>query len=199
MKRQRHGKERGLVSLEVALMLPMLVFLILFLIGMGHAIITRQHAVVAAQFAATYHAMQGNGPSEGTVSDAVSVEGERWRLSDQVASSAGDAGVGIGGRISGLLGSALGSFVAGAGAQGRIRYTARTTPNRGILPRVYHLGEAGSEYQIANGAWTCRCGGNYLSVILPAVRIPGFSLGERTCCKTYQESLPDGGRGGKCR
>jgi hypothetical protein len=188
-----------LISLELTLMLPMLVFLILFMIGMGHVIITRQHAVVAAQFAATYNAAQGNGPSGGRVSDAASAGGERWRLSDQVASSAGDAAAGVGGHVSGLIGSALGAFVGGAAARGVIRYTTQTTPNRGILPRFYNLGDAGAKYQIANGTWTCRCGGSYLSVILPAVRIPGFSLDGNTCCETYQESLPEGGKGNRCR
>jgi hypothetical protein len=198
---KNHGRnnERGLISLELTLMLPMLVFLMLFMIGMGHAIITRQRAVVAAQFSATYHAAQGNGPSGDKVSDAASAGSEQWRLSEQVTSSAGDAGAGLGGRISGLIGSALGSFVGGAGARGVIRYTAQTTPNRGILPRFYNLGDAGAKYQIANGTWTCRCGGSYLSVILPAVRIPGFSPDEKTCCETYQESLPEGGRGNQCR
>ncbi len=190
--REFHRCQRGTSTLELTLMMPAVVFVMLFLIGMGHALITRQHAVVAARFAATYHGINGRAPSAQLVSDAASNGSEAWRLSGRTANAGGEAFGGLGGGIGGVAGvisSIFGSFVGSSGQGGRIGYTAFTTPNRGLLARLYQLGDATGQYQMISGTWHCKGGdgGGYLSLILSKVPIPGLSsLTGGSCCRPYQ-------------
>jgi hypothetical protein len=186
MKRARRT-EHGLSSLELTLMLPLLVLLILFLIGMGHTIMAKQHALVAARYAASYYSVHDRQPSAGQVSQAVSAGTETWRLSAHTASAAGDVQSSLGG-ISGMLASALGSFMGTAGSRGVISYTVSTTPERGILPRLFRLNDAEAKFSLASGTWVCRGSSSYLSAIIPVFSLPGMSLsGGLSCCRPYQE------------
>ncbi|HKX29435.1 MAG TPA: hypothetical protein VJ302_17220, partial [Blastocatellia bacterium] len=72
--------ERGFSSLELTLTMPLIVFSILFLIGMGHVLITKQHAMVGAQFAANHHRVKEAGPSAAQVGQSVSAGTEVFRL-----------------------------------------------------------------------------------------------------------------------
>ena len=73
--------ERGFSTLELTMALPLVVFAMLFLIGMGHALITKQHAVVGGQFAAHHHRVREAGPNAAMVGKVVSGGGEAFRLS----------------------------------------------------------------------------------------------------------------------
>ena len=177
--------ERGTSTLELTLCLPLLVFVMMFLIGLGHALITRQHAVVAARFAATYHGVMGRKPNESLVSEAASDGQEAWRLSGRDANAGSEAEQGLGGGVASIISSAFGAFTGGAGSGGRIDYVAGTTPQRGILPRLFSLGEAQAQSQIIAGSWTCADGqASFLPQVLSRVN-PLNLLGAR-CCQCYE-------------
>jgi len=61
--------------------LPLVVFGMLFLIGMGHALISKQHAVVGGQFAAHYQRVREAAPDAAAIGRAVSGGGETIKLS----------------------------------------------------------------------------------------------------------------------
>jgi hypothetical protein len=82
MKRvARANCERGLSTVELTLALPAVIFAILFLIGMGHALISKQHALVAGQFATHYRRVRESAPSAATAGQAASAQAEAFRLS----------------------------------------------------------------------------------------------------------------------
>ena len=185
--REFHRCERGTSTLELTLLMPLVVFVMLFLLGMGYALITKQHAVAAARFAATYHRFQGQAPAAQDVSKAASNNEDRWRLSGRTSNTSGDAYRGISGGVGSVISSVFGAFVGSAGQSGRIRYDAATTPTRGLLPRLYQIGDATAQYQVEAGTWTCDKGNGYLSTILSKVPIPGLSwLFGGSCCNPYR-------------
>jgi hypothetical protein len=77
----RANSERGVSTLELTLAMPLVVFAILFLIGMGHALISKQHAVVGGQFAAHYQRVRESAPDAAAAGRAVSAGTETFSLS----------------------------------------------------------------------------------------------------------------------
>jgi hypothetical protein len=77
----RANCERGVSTLELTLAMPVVVFAILFLIGMGHALISKQHALVGGQFAAHYQRVRESAPNAATARRAASAGAETFRLS----------------------------------------------------------------------------------------------------------------------
>lgn len=73
--------EKGISTLELTMALPLVVFGILFLIGMGHALISKQHAVVGGQFAAHHERVREAAPNAAMVGKVVSKGAETFRLS----------------------------------------------------------------------------------------------------------------------
>jgi len=183
-----HRCQHGTAPVELMLMMPFVVFVMLFLLGMEQVLIARQHAVVAARFSATYHSIHGHAPSGQQVSDAASNGSEVWRLSGRTANAGSEAFGGLGGGVAGVISSIFGSFLGSSGQGGRISYIASTTPNRGLLARIYQLGDARGQYQMTAGTWHCErgSGSGYLSLILSKVPIPGLSnLVGGSCCQPY--------------
>ena len=173
--------ERGAAAVELALTLPLFVLGMVFLIGMGHTLITRQHGLVAARFAAFYHAARGSRPGAALVSQTVAGRTEQWRLSHSSQSASGGSFGGAGG----IVESVFGSFVGGQRGEGVLSYRADTTPRRGLLPRVYNLRDATGSYHLANKTWKCERGrGSYLSLLTSSIPLPGFP-NDLACCKTY--------------
>jgi hypothetical protein len=80
-KLARANCERGVSTLELTLAMPAVIFALLFLIGMGHALISKQHAVVGGQFAAHYQRVRESAPNAAAASRAVSAGTETFRLS----------------------------------------------------------------------------------------------------------------------
>jgi len=185
--REFHRCERGTSAIELTLLMPAIVFVMLFLIGMGHTLITRQHAVAAARFSAAYHAAHGRAPSPQQVSRAAANGEEQWKLSGGAKNGGGDAYRGIGGGVAGIISSVFGSFIGSAGQGGKISYFASTTPNRGLLPRIHRIGDTTAQCHLVSGAWTCDRGSGYLSLILSKAPIPGVSfLTGGSCCRPYE-------------
>ena len=79
--RARVTAERGFSTLELTLAMPLVVFAILLLIGLGHALISKQHAVVGGQFAAHYQRVREAAPDAAAIGRAVSGGGESVELS----------------------------------------------------------------------------------------------------------------------
>jgi len=80
-KLARANCERGVSTLELTLAMPAVIFALLFLIGMGHALISKQHAVVGGQFAAHYQRVRESAPNAAAAGRAVSAGTETFRLS----------------------------------------------------------------------------------------------------------------------
>jgi hypothetical protein len=80
-KLARANCERGVSTLELTMAMPAVIFALLFLIGMGHALISKQHAVVGGQFAAHYQRVRESAPNAAAASRAVSAGAETFRLS----------------------------------------------------------------------------------------------------------------------
>jgi uncharacterized membrane protein YgcG len=77
----RANREGGVTTLELTLAMPVVVFAILLLIGMGHALISKQHAVVGGQFAAHYQRVRESAPGAAATGQAVTGGAETFRLS----------------------------------------------------------------------------------------------------------------------
>lgn len=188
--RGRFGGEEGTAAIELALVLPLAVIVILFLLGLGYTIMVKQQALVAARFSAFYHVSKESEPSIGEVSGAVvrliRAPRERWEVTRGSENAARDAGI-----DSGLLDSlweAVDSTLNGFGRDGIITYTASREPRRGALPRIYNFGQVGAHYSLANGTWTCDRGGNYFSLIVGQLGVPSEINLPTTlsCCETYR-------------
>jgi Contact-dependent growth inhibition CdiA C-terminal domain len=77
----RRKSERGLSTVELTMALPLVLFAMLMLIGMGHALISKQHAVVGGQVATHHQRVREAAPSTEAVGQAVSAGSETFRLS----------------------------------------------------------------------------------------------------------------------
>ena len=182
MKRARHY-ERGTSSVEMVLALFWIVFVMVFLIGMGHTLINRQHALVGSRFAAFYMADTRQDPSPQMVSTAIASP-EAWSLSPTLQNDSQGRTGGFG--AIGMIGSALDSVLGFVSSRGTLVYTASTTPTRGLLPRM-HTFNASASYTLANGTWTCEeTGADYLSVLTRSIGLPGLPL-SLAKCETYHE------------
>jgi hypothetical protein len=73
--------ERGVSTLELTMAMPLVVFAMLLLIGLGHALITKQHAVVGGQFAAHHQRVREAAPNAAAIGRAVSGGAETFHLS----------------------------------------------------------------------------------------------------------------------
>lgn len=73
--------QRGISTLELTMATPLVVFAMLLLIGMGHALISKQHAMVGGQFAAHHQRIRETAPDAAAISRVVSGRDEAFRLS----------------------------------------------------------------------------------------------------------------------
>jgi len=200
-----HADEQGTSAIEMVLSLPILVLVMLVLIGMGHTLMAKPHALVAARYAAQHATVHGSPPSAAAVSRAVGGRGEDWGVSvtgtgaddesvgelERESNQAGDRGV------VDVFGSMLNVL------SGKSRVVARTgaRPRRGILPRVMRLGEAEGAFVVEHDPWTCEKNrGSYLTILTSRASSAGGSIpgigkllnvfddkaGELPCCVTYK-------------
>jgi hypothetical protein len=171
--------ERGTAVIELVLSLFWIVFAMLFLIGLGHTLMNKQQALVAARYSAYYEVGKGRAPTSQQAKSAIG-SAETWRVAAGYENDGRDVPSADGSIIS----SAFSSLMGLISSQGTITYTASTTPTRGLLPRMMTL-RASEHYTIANDTWTCEKSGSYLSIVTRSIGIPRlpFSL---SCCKTYQ-------------
>ncbi len=77
----RTTAERGISTLELTMAMPLVVFAMLMLIGLGHALISKQHTMVGGQFAAHHQRVREAAPNAAAIGRAVSGGAETFRLS----------------------------------------------------------------------------------------------------------------------
>ena len=86
----RGGSQEGSTSLEFAFSLMPVVFALMFFMGMGYTIGSKQHSVMAARYTTTAYVASRNGstytkPSDHDVADAAFNGVEQWQTAEQRA------------------------------------------------------------------------------------------------------------------
>jgi hypothetical protein len=71
--------ERGLSTVELTMALPLVIFALLMLIGMGHALISKQHAVVGGQVAVHHQRVRKSSPNTEAIGRAMAAGAETIR------------------------------------------------------------------------------------------------------------------------
>ena len=181
--------QRGSVTTEFVMVVPLLALAMLLLLGLGYTLMTKQNAIAGARAAVFYRATLEQTPPAAAVNamikNAVSPGREEWTLEfheghmeNPPQGEPGDFGSAIGGLYS--------SF------NQEISYTARGTATLGFLPRVMSLGQAQSSYYLPQGTWTCAQtgGGSYTAIALSTLHVPDIISGflDLSCCQTYEAS-----------
>src|SRR5215212_7796986 len=186
MYTKTQNDERGSVTDEFVLVVPLLAFAMLFLMGLGYTLMTKQNAIVGARAAVYYRAPRTQPPSATTVNtlikDAVSPAREEWVLDF----SEGNIQDPATGQVN-ILQSGVGRIYQSFNKE--IRYTSNGTATLGLLPRIMELGRAQGTYALPRGAWTCAETGSssYLSITLNGIGLPSVlsRLAALTPCETY--------------
>jgi hypothetical protein len=185
---QKPNSQRGSVTVEFVLAVPLLALAMLFLMGLGYTMMTKQNAIVGAR-AAIYYRAPREQPLEveevnALIKDAVSPAREDWAL-DFSEGRLDDPATG-GGFFQGAVQSIYQGF------NKEMRYTARGTATLGFLPRIMELGQARGRYTLPRRTWTCAQtgGGSYLSMTLSGMGLPSeiSSWLDLSCCETYKAS-----------
>ncbi|HJT65870.1 MAG TPA: TadE/TadG family type IV pilus assembly protein [Pyrinomonadaceae bacterium] len=188
MNTQNDSNQRGSVTTEFVLVVPLLVVAMLFLMGLGYTLMTKQNAIVGARAAVYYRAPRSQTPPVTTVNalikDAVSPAREEWTLDFSEGNLANpDTGQSI-------LQSGVNSIYQSFNKE--IRYTANGTATLGFLPSIMELGQAQGRYALPHRTWTCEQtgGSSYLSITLSSVGLSSrlSNLVGLSCCETYKAS-----------
>lgn len=217
---QQHRNERGSASVEFVLILPVLAMGMLFLIGLGYTLMTKQNAIVGAR-AAVYFRAWDHPPEAGNLSgrikNAISPGREEWRVLalrepikpdpdlEDVGRSEPDLDVKEG---ENLLQRAIGAIYQMLNQE--IAYEVNTTPTLGYLPAALKLDStnlvrARSSYYLPHRTWTCKQSGgaSYFAIGTSAglsavgVQMSKFpdklrELMDPGCCETYNETYEGG-------
>lgn len=186
MYKQQQKSERGSATVEFVLVVPLLALAMLFLMGLGYTMMTKQNAIVGARAAVYYQAPREETPQTDEVNalikDAVSPAREEWVL-DFSEGRLEDPETGRVNIFQGAVSSIYQSF------NKEMRYTAHGTATLGFLPRIMELGQAQGRYSLPRRTWTCAQtgGGSYLSIALSGMGLPSEISGflALSCCETY--------------
>jgi hypothetical protein len=168
--RNRFRREEGTSILEFVLVLPSLVFVMVLLISLGHALVLRQHALVAARYAAFALSVSGDGPSDDAVSRAVAKQNERWQLRREGWDEGSNILASIGGG-SDVVGSLFLSAVDSIRSREDGHYKAKHILGDGLAMRTFRLTEAEAEYTLPTGSWTSNECGVFLPLLLDEIKI----------------------------
>lgn len=182
--------QRGSVTVEFVMVVPLLAFAMLLLIGLGYTVMTKQNAMVGARAAVFYRVPRTQVPQPATVNamiaEAVSPGREQWAV-DFHEGNMENPDTGFFAIIGNVVGGIYQSF------NKEFQYTARGSASLGILPRIMDLGEAQATYTLPRGTWTCRQtgGASYTSMLLNQIGLPSPINGwlELTRCESYNESF----------
>jgi hypothetical protein len=190
--------------LELVLTFPLIIFIILFLIGLGHTLITKQHSLVAARYTSQRHLLKKSPPSSNELARVVSANQGRWNISVSKSDSRSESADSLSGDTSGVLGSVFSFFsglVSSLLPNNMQVVRVSTRPEKGLLPRIFQLREAEAVYVVEHETWTCEGNrGSYLSIVSSEISSRASSvplLGYVTrliddvvsgipCCETYQ-------------
>lgn len=197
--------ESGTAVMELLMSFPIVIFVILLLIGLGHTLITKQHALVAARYTAQYRIVRKSTPSSAQLAKAVSGGQGGWNISvsdeGSESSAVGQLESGAQDGIYPSVTSFFTRFLNSLSGSNRQVAIVSTKPKRGILPRIFKLSDAKAIYVIEHDTWTCEGNrGSYLSILSSEIdsragSIPflGYVTGTINrvlssipCCKPYQ-------------
>ena len=189
MDQEHRSNERGSATTEFVMVAPLLVVAMLFLMGMGYTLMTKQNAIVGARAAVYYQAPREETPQPDEVNamikDAVSPAREEWRV-DFSEGRLEDPETGRVNIFQGAVSSIYQTF------NKEMTYTSHGTATLGFLPRIMELGQAQGRYSLPRRTWTCEQtgGGSYLSITLSGMGLPSEISGflSLSCCETYDAS-----------
>lgn len=193
----RGGRQEGAAALEMAFVLMPIVFAMMFYLGMGYTIGVKQHAVHAARFTtATYVASRNadnfTTPSAETISQA-SFNGTENYTATESSWESGDPRDDIQNSDEGqqAAGSGVLDILLGAiGDIGAVGFRAEAPPERGMLPQLYELRPASSQYYLVKSTWTCKelGGSGYFQMVWGLLAdVPGIGEIFNGCCETYDD------------
>jgi len=187
MQATKRDSERGSVTTEFVLVIPLLALAMVFLMGLGYTVMTKQNALVGARAAVYYRAPRTQIPQPSQfnelIGNAVSPGREEWAL-DFNQDTQAMPGIGQVPIIGSGVNWIFGSF------NKEVKYTARGSATLGFLPRVMKLDQAQGAYYLPTGTWTCEQtgGGSYTSIMFSQIGLPSEIGGllNLSCCETYE-------------
>lgn len=164
--------ERGSSSLEMVMLLPFVAMVFMILVGLGYALGTKQHALVAARFASTYDVAKHVTPTPALVGHAASSGTETWVTS-----------------VTRVEPPAFIPFLSSFDSSGTATGVSGSTPARGIIPHLYpSIPAASARFMIPTTTSTCRelGGSSYLTYILNQGGVGEiFGTASDDCCNCY--------------
>jgi Flp pilus assembly pilin Flp len=193
--------EAGSTTVEFVLVVPLLALAMLFLIGLGYTLMTKQNAIVGARGVVFYRASLNEDPDLNDLAElakySVSRDREVWEVNDL-----GDS---LGFRSDleriGSPNPDLGAFDLIQGlikgfydkVNHEISYEVSTAPTLGLLPRLLRFDNsvrARSTYYLPQGTWTCgqSRGSSYVTIATSSLGIPDWAkrFFDPGCCETYE-------------
>lgn len=194
--------EQGSTTTEFVLAVPLFAAAMLFLIGLGYTLMTKQNAIVGARGAVFYRVSLDDDPNLDDLASLAEVSTspgrEEWQVRDLGDSFESDSDldgiekakpwVGFD-LIQGLVSDLYQTLNHETG------YQVSTTPTLGLLPRVLRFDRsvrAQSAYYLPRGTWTCgqTKGSSYVTIALSTLPIPkqAVQFFDPGCCETYDAS-----------
>ena len=202
--KQHLRDERGSTTAEFVLVAPLLAAAMLFLIGLGYTLMTKQNAIVGARGVVFYRLSLDDSPPvdalANMVEETVSPGREEWAVidlgetpnSDPELSRVGPSAPEDGGALSAIAGVISSLYRK---LDNEKAYQANTAPTLGLVPRVLKFDgalRARSAYYLPEGTWTCHEIGSssYVGVALNLIPLPDWLLAKLDpgCCDTYSST-----------
>ena len=157
----RNRRCRGTSTTEFVLLLPAVVFVMVFLIGLARTLMLRQHGLVAARYAAFYERLAGQPPSSAALQGGITTE---WTITPTTEDSGPDL-------LKNLTGTddvikRFGSLVVGFGRKGEIRYMAEHRLKPGLVKVTLNLNDVRAQYRLPTGSWTSNECGGFMPLLL---------------------------------
>jgi hypothetical protein len=160
----------------------------LFLMGLGYSLMTKQNAVVGARAAVFYRANLEDTPPQTAMNElvrnSVSPGREQWTLNfnEENDNEPPEGGAGI-------ISELVSGFYQGLNKE--IHYDVKGTATLGFLPRIMNLRPAEASYYLPHRTWTCsQSGGSYVRVAMNGLGLPDIvkRLLDSSCCVNYEST-----------
>jgi hypothetical protein len=162
MNRYRRNRRcRGTSTMEFVLLLPAIVFAMMFILGLARTLVLRQHGLVAARYAAFYERVSGHTPSSTQLRDAITTQ---WTIIPTKANAGPDLLKNLAG--SDEVAKRFGSLVMGLGRSSEIRCAAGHRVEQGLVKATLNLTDVKVEYRLPTGSWTSNECGGFMPLLL---------------------------------
>ena len=200
---QHRRDERGSTTAEFVLVAPLLAAAMLFLMGLGYTLMTKQNAIVGARGVVFYRLSLDDSPPvdalANMVEETVSPGREEWAVIDLGETPNSDPELNRVGQSQpergafSVIGEAITSLYRML--DNEKAYQASTAPTLGLVPRVLKFDgalRARSAYYLPEGTWTCHEIGasSYVGVALKPIPLPAELKAKLSpgCCDTYSST-----------